>query len=164
MEVINTISAIITAIATIALAAFAFQARDSFLKQELYNFGWNFLQEYQNYREWLLHNKKFLDEELNTEETDIALDNYNRFSNVEKSFLRLEIMTNEKFFRKTKEQMRKVHQLNIQYYAKDKNDEANEIRKNIGMELIQNNVAISDFIEFVDSEVKTIKQKKIRMK
>lgn len=160
MDITNMICAIVTAVATVALAIFAFQARDSFLKQELYNFGWNFLQEYQNYREWLLQNKKSLDEELNTEDTSLSLDNYNRFNNVEKSFLRLNIMTDEKFFQKTKEQMRKISSLNIQYYAKDTKEEANHLRKDITMELIQNNVAISDFLDFVNSEIKAYRIKK----
>lgn len=159
IDVINAISIFITALATVALAIFAFQARNSFLKQELYNFAWNFLQEYQNFREWFLQNKKLLDAELDTESTELAQICYNKFNEVYKSFLRLEIMTDEKNFKKVKEQIRKIHRVNIEYYAKEKTEEANNLRSSIAMELIQNNVSVTDLLDFIRSEIKCARQK-----
>lgn len=163
MNLINTIITLIctllTTIATVALSVFAFQARDSFLKQELYNFGWNFLQDYQNYIEWLLENKVKLDKELTSENTSLASINYNKFNKVERAFLRLEIMTEEKIFSRTREQINKIHKLNLQYYSKDNSNEAQQIRNTICSDLLQINVAIPDFLDFINSNIKTKKIK-----
>ena len=148
MEIFNCISSLITAIATVALAVFAFQARNSFLKQELYNFGWNFIQEFQIFKEWFLSNKKLLDEELTLQETKLAEECDNRFAVIRKSFLRLRIMTDEKYFKKTKEQIDKLDNICFQYYSKEINDDSNNLRDNICLELVKNNVVITEFFRF----------------
>lgn len=160
MEIFLSICSFLTALGTIALAFFAFQAKDSFLNQELYNFGWNFLQEYQSYKEWFLLNLKSLNKELDTEYTDIALEGYNKFQNIERYFLRLNFMTDESFFKKTKKQIDMMDKVLMQYYSKDNSENAKKLRDNIVSDLIKNNVAIEDFLEFLHTKIKTKKLSK----
>lgn len=147
MEICNMICSIVTALATIALAIFAFQARNSYLRQELHSFAWDFLDNYRDLRAWVLCNIDKFDLQKNEYDEDLDKEFWNRLNIVEKIFLKIDIVVSKKFFAKTKMQLKLCHKIWLNYSTQKDKDKFN--KQNIQAELL-NHVETEEFVEFVD--------------